>query len=182
METPEEYLRNAYCIAAQSKDSSTQIGSTLVNINGEIIGTGANNFPLGVHFSRERSEGRPRKYDYFVHAERASIYSAARAGNPVYGSTMYCFAAACCPCARGIINAGVRVLYVHYERMLLNPPRWVGSVKDAHGMLEEAGVELKYHRGPILNCPDILVNGELWNPENPPTEGPLGNHELGMGK
>jgi len=179
--TPEDYLRNAYCIASQSRDSSSQNGSTLVGLGGSIIGTGANNFPIGVSFTRDRSEKRPDKYTYFEHAERNSIYSAARAGNSVYGATMYCPWAACCDCARGIINAGVRVLYMHKERMVMTPKRWGDSVIKAQEMMTEAGIELVFHQGPITDCPDIRVNGELWNPFQPPLEGALGNQSEGMG-
>jgi len=34
--------------------------------------------------------------------------------------------------------------------------------------------------GPITDCPDILVNGELWNPSKPPLEGLSGNQKVGM--
>lgn len=175
-----EYLRNAYCVARQSRDKSNQNGSTLVNATGDIIGTGVNNFPLGVQYTEERATTRPTKYRYFEHAERNSIYQAARAGNGVYGATMFCPWAACCDCARSIIQSGVLVLVMHRERMLMTPERWQDDVNEALEMLVEGGVQLMYHEGPIDGCPDLFVNGELWNPaDDPLTEG-SGNWLVGM--
>ena len=160
----EEFLRNAYCIAAQSRDSSSQNGATLVS-NGEIIGTGSNNFPIGVEFNAERASKRPDKYRFFEHAERNAIYSAARAGLKVFESVMFCPWAACCDCARGVINSGVASLVVHQERMDMTPERWQDNVDDALNMMTEAGITIIRHKGPVHGCPDILVDGQLWNPD-----------------
>ena len=123
--TTESYLRNAYCLARQSRDPSNQNGSTLVSADNEIIGTGNNNFPIGVVFTKERSEVRPDKYRYFEHAERAAIYQAARAGSKVFGSTMFVPWAACCDCARAIINSGVlTVVSVTYVVSRSSHRRW----------------------------------------------------------
>ncbi len=171
-ERSEEYLRNAYCVAAQSRDHSNQNGSTLVSASNEIIATGNNNFPTGVEFTEARSTVRPDKYRYFEHAERAAIYQAARAGSKVWGSTMFVPWAACCDCARAIINSGVLTVVMHHERMQMTPKRWQSSVNEALEMLVEAGVRLSYHKGVIEDAPSVLVNGEFWNPANQPlTEG-----------
>lgn len=180
-EQTEEYLRNAYCIAAQSRDKSNQNGSVLVSSNNEIIATGNNNFPTGVEFTEERSTVRPDKYRYFEHAERAAIYQAARAGSKVYASTMYVPWAACCDCARAIINSGVLVVVMHRERMQMTPERWQSSVNEALEMLVEAGVQLSYHGGVVEGAPDVLVNGELWNPANPPITDGSGNFFTDLG-
>lgn len=177
-----EYLRNAYCVATQSRDTSNQNGATLVSAQGEIIGTGVNNFAIGVKFTPERSETRPAKYRYFGHAERASIYQAARAGKKVYGATMYCPWAACCGCAKGMINSGVLTLVMHYERMQMTPERWQSSVNEALDMMTEAGMSLLYHRGPIDDCPVVLVNGEPWKPNSDAFGSNVGNYFVEMGE
>lgn len=177
-----EYLRNAYCLASQSRDPSNQNGSTLVSATGEIIGTGNNNFAIGVEFTEARSEVRPDKYRYFEHAERSAIYQAARAGNKVYGSVMYVPWAACCDCARGIINAGVLTVVMHYSRMQMTPERWESSVDEALKMLVEGGVRLEYYEGPIEGAPDVFVNGERWNPANEQVEAGAGNFFVEMGE
>lgn len=177
-----DYLRNAYCIARQSKDPSNQNGATLVSSNGEIIATGNNNFPIGVAFTEARSTVRPDKYRYFEHAERASIFQAARAGSKVYGSTMFVPWAACCDCARAIINSGVAVVVMHRERMTMTPERWQSSVNEALEMMAEGRVHLQYYEGPIEGCPDVYVNGELWNPANEPITEGSGNWFVELGE
>lgn len=147
-----------------------------------VIGTGNNNFAIGVAFTDERAETRPTKYRYFEHAERNSIYQAARAGEKVFGSTMYCPWAACCACARAIINTGVLTLVMHRQRMDMTPERWRGSVNEALKMMQEAGVTLLYHDGPVTGCPSILVNQELWNPSDKPLCQGTGNCFVGMGE
>lgn len=179
MNNAETHLRTAYQIATQSRDTSNQNGATLVSACGEVIGHGVNNFAMGVEFNVERAESRPEKYRYFEHAERNSIYQAARAGASTMGSTMFCPWAACCDCARGIINAGVHTLVMHRERMQMTPERWREDVNEALSMMEEAGVQLLYHEGPIYNSKRILVNGELWDPKDSSTR-KTGNWFVGM--
>lgn len=167
-----EYLRNAYCLARQSKDPSNQNGATVISNTGEVIATGNNNFPVGVEFTKERSEVRPNKYRYFEHAERAALYQAARTGRRTFGSTMYVPWAACCDCARGIINAGVSTVVMHDARMQMTPERWQSSVNEALEMLVEGRVTLQYYEGPIEGAPEVYVNGQQWNPaDNPIAEG-----------
>lgn len=174
------YLKNAYSVALQSRDTSNQNGSVLVSAKGEIIGTGVNNFAIGVEFTRERAEIRPDKYRYFDHAERSSIYQAARAGSKVFGSTLYCPWAACCGCAIAIINTGVHTLVMHRERMNMTAERWKDDINEALSMLKEAGVILLYYQGPIHCCASVLVNGELWNPADAVAAPGEGNYYVGM--
>lgn len=179
---PEEYLRNAYCVAAQSRDPSNQNGAVLVSQHGIIIGTAPNNFAVGVKFTHERAETRPKKYRYFEHAERAVTYQAARAGHKTYAATMYCPWAACCDCARAIINTGVLTLVMHRVRMSMTPVRWREESDEAHVMLQEAGVTMKYYEEPIEGCPQVIVNGELWSPDSPRLANGSGNYFVEMGK
>lgn len=177
----ETFLAEAYCIARQSRDPSSQNGAVLVSSTGEFISNGNNNFPVGVEFTEERATERPKKYRYFEHAERYALFNAARGGSSdIYGSTMYCPWAACCDCARAIICMGVQHLVMHQERMDMTPERWVDDVNEALTMMAEAGVELHYHSGPINNAPRILANGELWDPADPPVK-ESGNWFVGMG-
>lgn len=176
----EQYLANAYALALQSRDTSNQNGAVLIGANGDNtpIATGVNNFPPGVKFTAERSEQRPAKYLYFEHAERGALYQASRINKAVFGSTMYCPWAACCDCARGLICSGVKYLVMHHERMQMTPARWLDDVNVALTMLKEAGVQLHYFRGPI-QASALLVNGELWKPDQPVLE-ENGNWFVGM--
>jgi deoxycytidylate deaminase len=150
-----EYLREAYRFAAQSKDPSNQNGAVLVSDN-KIIAFGNNNFPVGVEFTKKRSE-------------------------PVGGTTMVVPWAACCDCARAIIISGVSIVVMHRERMSMTPERWQGSVNEALEMMKEAGVQLVYHDGPVEGAPDVFVNGESWNPaDEPKTE--FGNWFVELGE
>lgn len=177
----EDYLRDAYRLAAQSKDPSNQNGAILISQDKKMLSTGNNNFPIGVEFTKERSETRPKKYRYFEHAERNSIYQAARTGVKVFGSTMVCPWAACCDCARGIINAGVLQVFVHTPRMRMTPTRWKSIADEALKMLSEGGVRVTYFDMPVQGAPDVLVNGELWNPAHPLVKD-IGNYSFEMGE
>ena len=175
-----DYMVTAYVTASGSLDQSSQNGAVLVcGMDNIAIGYGANNFPDGVQFTKDRSERRPEKYRYFEHAERNAIYDAARYGNDILGSTMYCPWAACCDCARGIIQSGVSELVMHQERMQMTPLRWQDDVNEALSMLVEAGVELRYLTGPVDASP-ILVNGEWWDPAKPSPPDQDGNWFVGM--
>lgn len=177
-----EYLRYAYSLSTHSIDSSNQNGAIIVAHDNNLIATGVNNFPIGIKVTPERSDQRPTKYRYFEHAERAAIYRAARMGQKVFGATMYAPWAACCDCARGIINSGITTLVVHQERMLMTPERWKPIVDEALSMLNEAGVHIHYHSGPIDGAPSILINGEVWNPMDAIVNVGQGNYYVEMGE
>lgn len=179
--TAEELLLEAYNIALQSLDSSNQNGAVIVAESGEIR-RGVNNFPDGVEFSEERSEHRPDKYWYFEHSERDAIYQCAFDGVATQNAIMYCPWSSCCDCARGIIESGIRKVVMHSERMQMTPGRWIEDVNTALSMMQEGGVELEYFEGPIHDSPEILVNGELWNPGNPNVVTGNGNWFVGMGR
>jgi dCMP deaminase len=176
------HLRAAYEAAAHSLDPSNQNGAVLVGQLGKVLSDGENNFAKGVKFTDERARLRPQKYRYFEHAERNAIYTAARLGNKVAQSTMYCPWAACCDCARGIIQSGVKTLVMHKERMAMTPERWADDVNEALAMLVEAQVVLEYYEGPIEGAGGVFVNGTMWNPSAPPKDKNQGNYFVGMGE
>lgn len=167
-------LMQAYNIAQQSPDNSNQNGAILVNDN-QVIGAAYNDFPQGIKFTSERSSTRPEKYRYFEHAERNAILMAARHGKRVKGATMYCPWASCCPCARAIIQSGVKRLVVHWSRMVMTPDRWIAEVDQAWEMMKEAGIEIVSILEPIYAA-SILVNGISWTPTQDPIQ--AGNFSL----
>ena len=89
---------------------------------------------------------------------------------------MFCPWAACCPCARAIIDTGVARIVLHEQRMKMTPERWLDDVNQALEMLEEAGVELMYFTETVKG-PTVLVNGELWSPTSAAVED-IGNFSL----
>lgn len=86
---------------------------------------------------------KPAKLLYFEHAERNSIFSAAKNGIKTEGCIMYITLFPCADCARAIIQSGIK-------KVVCNAPEnWSGSWKDsfnaAKEMLSEAKIELMIH-------------------------------------
>lgn len=161
-----QHLAQAYDIARSSSDRSNQNGAVIVNLiddDFKIIGQGANNFPAGVEWTEERATTRPKKYQYYEHAERWAIYNAAYNGLTTNGAILICPWAACADCARAVIVAGIDTVIVHKQRMDTTPERWRASIDEAFQMWREAGVNLHQFDGPVDTGP-IIANGEEWSP------------------
>lgn len=156
-----EMLVQAYAVATESPDPSTQVGAVVVATNGMVL-EACNTFPRGVESTPERLE-RPLKYSYVEHAERGCVYGAAKLGISLRGAVMYAPWHSCVDCARAIINSGIEVVYGHTQAFTKTPYQWRESILIAHNMLEEAGVVLRFHDG-FLNANPIRFNGELWTP------------------
>lgn len=166
-----EFMLEAYRWAEKfSTDPSTQNGAVLVR-NGEIVAYGANHFPEGVRDIPERWE-RPIKYSYVVHAEAASILDAARCGIPTRGLTMYAAWIACAECSKMIIQAGIKEVVGHKPDPLsmahIAQPNgsWDQSITIGMGMLEEAGVAVRYLEGKLdpTNTIEIKRNSKIFHP------------------
>lgn len=162
-----KHLYDAYLVAKDSPDPSTQNGALLYSQGGAILAADYNRFPDGVAYLPERWE-RPLKYDVIEHAERNSIFWAASRGRATADSTMVAPWAACADCARAIIQAKVRRLVRHQEATeqgRKSSGQWDGSISIADQMLKEAGVE-------IINVSwnfadqglSIRHSGEFWVP------------------
>lgn len=130
-------------IAQWSKDKSTQTAAVIVDNDHRILSTGYNGFPVGVNDSIEERYERPAKYLWTEHAERNAIYSAAKNGIPLNGSTMYMDWFPCADCARAIIQAGIRVLICKEPDW--DNGTWGESWKVAFQMLYESKVVIVYH-------------------------------------
>lgn len=148
--------------AQQSPDPSTQNAAVLVRGLSLIPQTLAvNEFPAGVEYSDERWV-RPTKYAFVEHAERNSVYAAARNGLKTEGLTMVAVWAACADCARAIAQAGISRL-VRYTSQS-DHLHWEKSNSLADLILSEAGVDVITLTEPIDGCEPILRNGEPWFP------------------
>lgn len=143
------FLGLAKEIATWSKDS-TGFGAIIVGPNREIISTGYNGFPMGVDDNiTERWKGI-NKYLRMSHAERNSIYLAARRGVQTEGCTMYLSGISnkeitefpCAECAIAIIQAGISKI-VCGAKELTN--YWKESMELAAEMFNEAGIEVVYN-------------------------------------
>lgn len=90
--------------AMKSKDPSTHVGAVAVGDINQIVETGYNGLPRGVHDLPERMQ-RPAKYLWTSHAEENLVATAAR--SRLQGTTVYVTHLCCSRCARMLIQAGV---------------------------------------------------------------------------
>lgn len=145
MNWDELFIRQADLIAQKSKDPSTKVGCVIVGEGNTILSMGFNGFPRAVdEFPGERWV-RPEKYLWVEHAERNSVYNAARHGIKLEGARAYLNwePRPCADCTRALIQAGIREIIgpnrpftgvgagVHYH------------IDHAELMLQEAGVRIR---------------------------------------
>ena len=112
VDTPESsfvhyFMGMARFVKSKSKDRNTQVGAVIVAQDQAVKSTGWNGFPRGVGDDVNERHDRPAKYRWTEHAERNSIYNAARHGIATLGSTMYSTHMPCCDCARAIVQSGI---------------------------------------------------------------------------
>ena len=116
--TPPEWnhwlLQGVYWIASKSKDPMTKIGAIIVK-DKRIVSSGYNGIPSGVNDALDARSQRPDKYKWYEHGERNAIYAAARYGIQIEGSSLYTNALPCADCARGIIQSGIKEVYIHKQ-------------------------------------------------------------------
>ena len=107
MEWSERFLGLASHVAQWSKDPSTKVGCVIVDDDHHVVSVGYNGFPTEVRDYPERYEDRGMKYALVVHAELNAIYSAARLGVSLLGTTLYCTMSPCGECMKAIIQVGI---------------------------------------------------------------------------
>jgi len=132
------FLELAYNIANWSKDRSTKVGAIIVR-DRIILSTGYNGFPRNINDDIEERHHRPTKYDFSEHAERNAIYNAARIGNILEGSTLYCTFPPCVDCARAIIQSGIKVVITSKT----DKTNWKSSQEKAEMLFKETLVKYK---------------------------------------
>lgn len=150
--TWQQYFRNiAQQVKLKSKDINTQIGAVIVGEDNEIISTGYNSFARGINDDVPERQERPEKYYWFEHAERNSLYNAARIGVSTKGATMYLTCGIpCADCARGIINSGIKRIVCDQSGTGGKGEIWAEHAKRSLVMFEEAGVTVDFY------CEDII--------------------------
>ena len=151
MNWDEYFIEVADTIRRKSKDPSTKVGAVLIGPERQIISTGFNGFPRGIsEIAAERWE-RPAKYGYVEHAERNTIYNAARHGIAIRGSTLYLVGMGpptlpCIECTKAIIQSGVvRVVGAGFKPLTTGPnvPDWAADLEFSASLLREAGVDFE---------------------------------------
>ena len=132
------FLALADQIATWSKDPSRGVGAVIVSGARQIVATGFNGLPRGVHDLPERLE-RPAKYDYVCHAELNAIIQCARNGVSPVGCTIYTSFSPCVQCTLAIVQAGVARVVTY--RTGEGDAHWLESFEKARAVMREAGVE-----------------------------------------
>jgi dCMP deaminase len=124
-----------------SKDPSTQVGAVAIDPNTRrVLSGGYNGFPRGIEDTDERLNNRDLKHSLVVHAEMNLIYNATRSGISLEGSHLYVWGLpVCSECAKGIIQTGIKVVFVA-ESCVNIKPFWIESWQKTKKMLTESGV------------------------------------------
>jgi dCMP deaminase len=145
MNWDEYFINIAEQVKLKSKDKRTQIGVVVVGKDNEIVSTGYNSFARGINDNLDERQERPEKYYWFEHAERNSIYNAARIGVSTLGTTMYMTCGmSCSDCARAIINSGISKIVLRKGKGAKGN-KWNESAERSMKMFEEAGVIVEYY-------------------------------------
>lgn len=146
MNWTEYFLNIAETIKLKSKDKSTQIGAVIVGNDNEILSTGYNSFPRGMDDNIQERQERPEKYFYMVHAEINSIINAARIGVSTKNSTIYLTCGIpCTDCAKGIINAGIKIVWCKEICTTKNKEKWEESQKRSIQLFDECGIQVFFY-------------------------------------
>ncbi len=130
-------------VRTKSKDPNTKIGAVIVGLDKQIVSTGFNGFPRGIDETDSRRWERPIKYRYVEHAERNSIYNAARTGVSLSGCTLYLvgfgpLTVPCVECTRAVIQSGITSVCGRAYKEV--PESWADDSDFAIALLAEAGV------------------------------------------
>ena len=135
-----KYLGLAIAASLFSKDQSTKVGALIVGPAGEVRGTGYNGAPRGSEADEDNRMQRPEKLFWVEHAERNSIYNAARCGTPTDGCSMVVTHPPCMDCARAIVQAGIKeVIWNHPSPEF--EARWVEHKDRVTWLFDECGVK-----------------------------------------
>lgn len=139
------FMQGVYWVASKSKDPKTKIGALIVK-DKRIISTGYNGIPIGVNDDNKNRHQRPEKYKWYEHGERNALYAAAKYGIDTNDATLYTNALPCADCARGIIQSGIKNVYIHQQfNDLCNATQreqWKGHDNVTFMMLNEADVNV----------------------------------------
>lgn len=158
----DDYFMNmAYLIAMKSKDANTHIGSVIVGPDNEVRSTGYNSFPRGILDDIKERQDRPEKYFWFEHSERNAIYNASLHGTSLKGCTMYTCGIPCMDCARGIIQAGIKTVFVDSKWEDKSPKIWKEHADKTKQLFLEADVVIRCWKGELVTI-ERFQRGEVF--------------------
>ena len=138
------FLKQAEDVAEWSKARRTRVGAVIIDDNRTPRNQGYNGFPRKVDESIKSRHERPAKYLYTEHAERNAIYHCARNGIVTEGCTMYVTLHPCSPCARAIIQSGIKKVVIPKSAIIPEEveERWKDDFEAAKQMFKEAGIKI----------------------------------------
>ena len=138
----QRYMTIAKEVAQWSKDPNTKVGAIAIGSKGQILSQGYNGFPRGIFDIDERLNDRETKYRYVVHAEMNVIYNATYSGVSLDGAKLYVYGLPVCnECAKGIIQVGIKEVYVAQDCIDLRP-HWFESYQQTLDMFNEVGIKV----------------------------------------
>lgn len=116
----EYFLDIARLVSSRSTCLRRKVGAIIVK-DTRILTTGYNGAPAGLRHCnvtgclRERLKipsGERHELCRGLHAEENAIIQAARYGVSIIGATLYATHQPCCPCAKSLINAGIKKIVI----------------------------------------------------------------------
>ncbi|MEA1972757.1 MAG: cytidine/deoxycytidylate deaminase family protein [Candidatus Cloacimonadota bacterium] len=134
------FMDMAYLISSRATCLRRSVGALLVK-NNQVISTGYNGAPKNVPHCAQTGclreqlnvkSGERHELCRGVHAEQNAIIQAALNGTSIKGAELYCTTHPCSICAKMIINAEIRKVYISQDY----------NDKLAKKMFIDAGVEL----------------------------------------
>jgi dCMP deaminase len=117
MNWDEYFVEMLEVVKIKSKDPNTKVAAIIVGPNNEIRSTGYNGFPRGFNDTDNTKWVKPQKYYFVEHAERNSIYNAARVGTSTENCRIYVSHFPCVDCARAIIQSGIKEVIISEKHL-----------------------------------------------------------------
>jgi dCMP deaminase len=126
-----------------SKDPHTKVGAILLDSEfSRILSTGINGFPRNMNDNMKSRWERPTKYKYVAHAEMNAICNAAKSGVSLDNSIAIVTLFPCSNCAKALIQAGIKKIYVPENCMKCNIEEWEDDFKVSREMLNEVNIDI----------------------------------------
>lgn len=159
-------MRVALAEASASPDPSTQNGGVALDSDGRIVGRGSNTFTMGTRHDLTTMK-REHKYMYVEHAERMTLFDAARTGHHV--DALVVPWAACAECARAIVELDVNTLVrlpgsgFQGSGSLAALDRWQASIVVGEEILSNGGIRVvEIPLSAVGDFKPLLRGGKLW--------------------
>ena len=144
MNWPEYFYDMANLVAKKSKDQSTQIGAVIVGPIMKFVQQVTIVFQkdLTMIYKNDKKDrkvllDRTRRTQCFVQCSKIGVSTK--------DCTMYLNCGVpCCDCARGIINSGIKTIYI-CEHDITKSAHWIEHSKRSMEMFTESGVEILHY-------------------------------------